>query len=137
MPAVTGIIETCLHASDLERSIRFYEDLFGFTKLSSDDRFAAFSVSDRNVLLLFRAGGTNDAVVIPGGIIPGHGGAGRLHVAFSIPAVAEAEWRQRLADHGIAIESVVEWPRGGRSLYFRDLDQHLLELITPGCWSIY
>jgi len=31
----------------------------------------------------------------------------------------------------------VDWPRGGRSLYFRDPDQHLLELITPGCWSIY
>jgi catechol 2,3-dioxygenase-like lactoylglutathione lyase family enzyme len=42
-----------------------------------------------------------------------------------------------LQERGIAIESAVDWPRGGRSLYFRDPDRHLLELITPGCWSIY
>ena len=29
------------------------------------------------------------------------------------------------------------WERGGRSLYFRDPDQHLLELATPGTWPIY
>jgi hypothetical protein len=26
---------------------------------------------------------------------------------------------------------------GGASLYSRDPDGHLLELITPGCWAIY
>ncbi len=26
---------------------------------------------------------------------------------------------------------------GGTSLYFRDPDGHLLELVTPGIWSIY
>jgi hypothetical protein len=37
----------------------------------------------------------------------------------------------------VSIESVVTWPRGGTSLYFRDPNDHLLELITPGVWSIY
>ncbi|MEP7038442.1 MAG: glyoxalase, partial [Acidobacteriota bacterium] len=35
------------------------------------------------------------------------------------------------------IESKVKWERGGTSIYFRDPDKHLLELATPGLWTIY
>jgi len=137
MPPVTGIVETCLHVDDLERAARFYEDVFEFKRLAGDARFCALSVADRGVLLLFRAGGTREMVPTPGGAIPPHEGAGTLHVAFAIPAAAEGPWQLRLRERGIAIESTVDWPRGGRSLYFRDPDRHLLELITPGCWAIY
>jgi catechol 2,3-dioxygenase-like lactoylglutathione lyase family enzyme len=37
----------------------------------------------------------------------------------------------------VAIESRMEWPRGGKSIYFRDPDGHLLEVLTPGVWAIY
>ena len=137
MPAVTEVIETCLYVDDLERATRFYEDVFEFKRLIGDERFSALSVADRNVLLLFLNGATREAIPTPGGTIPPHDGGGRLHLAFAIPASAEAEWQDRLKERGIPLESVVDWPRGGRSLYFRDPDQHLLELITPGCWSIY
>jgi catechol 2,3-dioxygenase-like lactoylglutathione lyase family enzyme len=137
MPEVTGVVETCLYVDDLEHAADFYEDVFEFKRLSSDERFCALSVADRSVLLLFRKGATLASIPTPGGAIPPHDGAGQVHVAFSIPAAAEAEWRRRLAERGISVESTVDWPRGGRSLYFRDPDQHLLELITPGCWSIY
>jgi len=46
-------------------------------------------------------------------------------------------WEKRLAEKGVAIESKVKWERGGQSLYFRDPDGNLLELITPGAWTIY
>jgi catechol 2,3-dioxygenase-like lactoylglutathione lyase family enzyme len=137
MPEVTGVVETCLYVDDLARAARFYEDVFEFKRLIGDERFCALSVADRNVLLLFRRGATRESIPTPGGTIPAHDGAGRVHVAFSIPAAAEGDWKRRLAERGIVIESTVDWPRGGRSLYFRDPDQHLLELITPGCWSIY
>ena len=137
MPELTGVIETCLYVDDLERSIQFYEDVFELRRLIGDERFCAFSVADRGVLLLFRKGGTLEAVPTPGGMIPAHDGAGQIHMAFSIPASAEAQWQRRFEERGIAIESTVDWPRGGRSLYLRDPDGHLLELITPGCWSIY
>jgi catechol 2,3-dioxygenase-like lactoylglutathione lyase family enzyme len=122
---------------DLERAARFYEDVCEFKKLIGDERFCAFSVADRDVLLLFRRGATLDWISTPGGPIPPHDGDGQLHLAFAIPAAAEPAWKQRLEDHDVPIESTVDWPRGGRSLYFRDPDEHLLELITPGCWSIY
>jgi catechol 2,3-dioxygenase-like lactoylglutathione lyase family enzyme len=37
----------------------------------------------------------------------------------------------------VSIEGEMKWPRGGTSLYFRDPDGHLVELATPGLWSIY
>jgi catechol 2,3-dioxygenase-like lactoylglutathione lyase family enzyme len=134
---ITGVLETCLHVEDLESAARFYEDVFEFKRMAGDERFCAFSVADRDVLLLFRKGGSLEPMPTPGGAIPPHGGSGQLHVAFAIPASAETGWRRRLEERGIAIESTVDWPRGGRSLYFRDPDRHLLELITPGCWPIY
>ena len=137
MPEVTGIVETCLYVNDLERAARFYEDVCEFKRLIGDERFCALNVADRNVLLLFRTGATLKPIPTPGGTIPPHDGAGHSHVAFSISDSAIADWQRRFEERGVVIESTVEWPRGGRSLYFRDPDQHLLELITPGCWSIY
>lgn len=137
MPEVTGVVETCLYVDDLERAERFYEDVCDFKRLIADERFCALSVADRDVLLLFKRGATLESMPTPGGAIPPHDGAGPLHVAFAIPATAEEAWQHRLDEHNVAVESTVEWPRGGRSLYFRDPDQHLVELITPGCWSIY
>jgi catechol 2,3-dioxygenase-like lactoylglutathione lyase family enzyme len=60
-----------------------------------------------------------------------------LHFAFKVAADSLAECERELAEHGVPIESRVEWPRGGTSLYFRDPDGHLVELITPGCWEVY
>jgi catechol 2,3-dioxygenase-like lactoylglutathione lyase family enzyme len=137
MPDLTGVIETCLYVDDLEQAARFYEDVFELKRLIGDERFCALSVADRQVLLLFVKGATREAIPTAGGMIPPHDGAGPLHVAFAIPAAAETHWRSRLGERAIPIESIVAWPRGGRSIYFRDPDQHLVELITPGCWSIY
>jgi len=137
MPEVTGVLETCLYADDLERTERFYENVLGFNKLHGDDRFSALSVADRQVLLLFKRGGTTQAISTPDGIIPPHDGSGHLHLAFSIAAAELPAWEKHLAAKSIAIESRVHWPLGGWSLYFRDPEQHLVELVTPGCWPIH
>jgi catechol 2,3-dioxygenase-like lactoylglutathione lyase family enzyme len=89
------------------------------------------------VLLLFQRGSTLQPVVLPGGTIPPHDGSGPIHVAFAIAADELPNWERRLGEHGVAIESGTDWPRGGRSVYFRDPDNHLLELVTPGVWTIY
>jgi catechol 2,3-dioxygenase-like lactoylglutathione lyase family enzyme len=64
-------------------------------------------------------------------------GHGPLHIAFAITAEALPEWEQRLGRSGVPIEGRTDWPRGGRSIYFRDPDGHLLELATPGLWATY
>jgi catechol 2,3-dioxygenase-like lactoylglutathione lyase family enzyme len=37
---------------------------------------------------------------------------------------------------GVAIEQIVDWPTGGRSVYFRDPAGNSLELTSPSIWGI-
>ena len=137
MPRVTGLLETCLYVDDLERAAQFYEKLFSFRRLQSDERFCAFDVAGRDVLILFLRGATSEPLALPGGVIPPHNGSGQLHFAFAIPAEDIRDWEQWLNEASVKIESRVKWSRGGESLYFRDPDHHLVELVTPGTWAIY
>jgi catechol 2,3-dioxygenase-like lactoylglutathione lyase family enzyme len=134
---VTGVLEYGVYVDDVPRSVEFYRRIFGFEQLQGDNRFCALSVAGRQVFLIFKKGGTLQPMPLPGGVLPPHDGSGQLHFAFSIPEADLAAWEQRLGENGVAIESRVTWPRGGRSIYFRDPDGHLVELITPGCWAIY
>ncbi len=137
MPQVTGILETALHVEDVARSARFYQVLFGFEKMAENERMCAFAVPGRDVFLLFKRGATLTPLQIPGGVIPPHNSEGQLHFAFAIPASDLEAWEKRLGEKGIAIESKVHWEEGGVSLYFRDPDNHLVELATPGLWPNY
>jgi len=137
MPTVGRVLETSLYVDAIDRAAEFYARIFGFEKLVCDDRFCALSVAGQQVLLLFRKGGTTMPMSIPGGIIPPHDGSGTTHLAFTIAAADEDAWTKHLESNGVPIESRVVWPRGGSSLYFRDPDEHLVELVTPGCWTIY
>lgn len=136
-PRVGGIVETSLYVSDLDRAERFYRRLFGFERLVGDDRMRALAVCERQVLLLFRRGGSLQAVETPEGTIPPHDGVGQLHVAFASRAHELDDWGRRLAATGIEVESRMRWPAGGESVFFRDPDGHLVELVTPGLWAVY
>jgi catechol 2,3-dioxygenase-like lactoylglutathione lyase family enzyme len=136
-PLPSAILETCLDVTDLARSRDFYAGLFGYPIMKSDDRFCAFSVAERQVLILFRRGSDPQGTTLSFGFIPAHGGSGAGHLGFGIPAGSLPAWQSRLAEQGVPIESSFTWPTGGTSLYFRDPDGHLLELLTPGVWPIY
>ena len=134
MPALEGVLETVLYVDDLERARAFYEGLFALDAVYSDQRMCAYDVGGRSMLLLFRRGCSLHTISMPGGIIPPHDGSGPHHIAFSIAADELPAWETRLGNFGIAIEGRTNWPRGGISIYFRDPDEHLLELATPGLW---
>jgi len=136
-PKVTRVLETCFDVDNLDRSRTFYETLFGFPVIASGDRFCAFDVTGRSVLLLFLRNSSREPMPTGGGFIPPHGSHGAQHAAFSITEMELDSWRTRLAEAGIKIESEVKWARGGTSLYFRDPDGNLLELATPGLWPGY
>ena len=139
MPKLDGILETCIHTDDMARAKAFYEGVLELEPIYSDNRLTAYSVAGRDVLLVFRKGATGDD-------------HGACRAAASFPAMAamarcmspspsaRINWRNgrsRLAARGVAIEGAHTWTRGGRSIYFRDPDGHLLELATPGLWSVY
>jgi catechol 2,3-dioxygenase-like lactoylglutathione lyase family enzyme len=136
---ITGLLETALYLDDVGKESRFYQDLFGFSLLSGstghDAVFAALEVPGKGVLLFFKKGANAHPVDTGDGLIPPHGGEGRLHLAFAISADSYEPWKTRLAEKHIKIESEVRWKRGGRSLYFRDPEGNLVELATPGLWS--
>ncbi|HTI51545.1 MAG TPA: VOC family protein [Planctomycetaceae bacterium] len=131
MPPLHGLLETSLYVDDLDRSLAFYRRVFGFEPIFSNERLIALGVEARQVLLLFKKKLSAELPLSP------HDGDGQLHLAFAIDKSELSAWEEWLAQNGIAIEERKEWERGGVSLYFRDPDGHLLELATPGVWTIY
>lgn len=128
--AIHDLLETSLYVADVARSAHFYSEVLGLDIIHSDDRITAMGVGAQQVLLLFN----KDAP--PDSSIP-HGGHGELHLAFAISHDQLNHWEKRLTTLGVDIEYRRTWPRGGKSLYFRDPDRHLVELATPGVWSVY
>ena len=135
MPRVSRVLETSLYVADLDRSRAFYQDLFGFGVMRTEDRMVALEVPGEGALLLFRRGGSREPSHTPSGIIPAHDGAGSLHLCFGVPVLELETWAGHLQEKGVPLESRITWPNGGTSLYFRDPDGHSLEVATPGLWA--
>jgi len=134
IPRTSGVLETSLYVEDLARSRDFYQRVFGFEEFMHDGRMCALGVPGEQVLLLFRHGMTDAPAPGPGGFIPSHHGRGALHLCFAIPFGELTAWEAHLRRQEVPIESRLDWPRGGTSLYFRDPDGHSLEVATPGLW---
>jgi catechol 2,3-dioxygenase-like lactoylglutathione lyase family enzyme len=136
VPRVRRVLETALDCDDLARSADFYTALLGVVPMLAMDRIVAIDAGEGTVLLLFQKGAAS-SVTLPGGLVPAHESGGPGHFAFAIDLVELPAWEAKLAELRIPIESRVTWERGGVSLYFRDPDNRLVELATPGLWPSY
>jgi catechol 2,3-dioxygenase-like lactoylglutathione lyase family enzyme len=130
-PPLNGLLEVAIYVDDIATSVAFYLRVLGFEVIYDGDRLSALGVSGRQVLLICHRTASADLPLIA------HDAEGQQHVAFAVAMADLDAWRERLDTLGVPIEHIRDWPRGGRSVYFRDPDGHLLELATPGVWSIY
>lgn len=137
MPRLNRIVETALYVDDLDRAAEFYEVKLGLSSMLKTRTLFAYDIGGQNVLLLFLRGASVETQASERGSIPPHDGHGPLHICFAADADELSSWEERLAQTGIAIEGRMSWNRGGTSLYFRDPDGHLLEIMTPGNWPNY
>ena len=136
-PPINGVLETALYVDDMPRAVRFFADVLGLPVMLRTDRLTAFDAGASSVLLVFARGASQADVTGERGTVPGHDGAGPLHMALRISADAYDGWKARLEAHGVTLRGEMSWPAGGRSLYFEDPDGHVLELATPGLWANY
>lgn len=136
-PALRGMLETGVYVADLDRACAFYAQVLGLQPMHRDARMAAYAIAPAQVLLLFLQGSTTTTVRLPGGTIPPHDGHGHTHYALAIATESLAAWEAHLHACDVAIEGRTQWPDGGHSVYFRDSDDHLVELATPGLWPNY
>ncbi len=128
---IVAIIETAIYMDDLDAAEAFYRDVLGLEVIGKEASRHAFFRVGNGVLLVFDPDAT-----LKGDMLPPHGARGPGHFALGVRAESLDDWRRRLAAHGVAVEKEVEWPRGGRSLYFRDPAGNSVELVTPGLWGL-
>jgi catechol 2,3-dioxygenase-like lactoylglutathione lyase family enzyme len=129
---IQAVVETALYVDDLQAAETFYGSVLGLRVIGREPgRHVFFQAGEASVLLAFRA-----EVTLKGDPLPPHGATGPGHFALGIEAESFGAWRDHLRAHGVAIEKEVEWPRGGRSLYFRDPAGNSVELVTPGVWGL-
>jgi catechol 2,3-dioxygenase-like lactoylglutathione lyase family enzyme len=126
------ILETCLYVDDLAQAEQFYTRVLGLRLESRQEGRHVFLRCGQRMLLLFNPLASREA----SDHFPPHGAFGAGHLAFGLHEAELADWTTRLEQQGVRIERVIDWPKGGRSLYFRDPAGNVLELATPKLWGI-
>jgi catechol 2,3-dioxygenase-like lactoylglutathione lyase family enzyme len=129
---IKAVVETAIYVDDPQAAEAFYGTTLGLPVVGKEPgRHVFFQVGEASVLLAFRAETT-----LKGDQLPPHGATGPGHFALGIETEALDAWRKLLQSHGVAIEKEVAWPRGGKSIYFRDPAGNSVELVTPGVWGL-
>ena len=127
-----GVHHVALISHDVERTVRFYQDLLGFplTEMFENRDYHGsthffFDIGNGNALAFFDLPGLD---LGPYAEVLG----GLHHLALSMPPDRWAEVKARLDETGVEYQHV-----DGSSLYFRDPDGARLELISDPLGQMY
>jgi catechol 2,3-dioxygenase-like lactoylglutathione lyase family enzyme len=124
-----GILEASLYVSDIERADEFYSRVLRLASIRKKiEREVAYRLGE-TVLILFHPEATRHQTNLPS-----HYAEGTGHLAFRVGHQEIDVWRAHLQSCGVEIEKEITWPRGGRSIYFRDPDGNCVELATANVW---
>jgi catechol 2,3-dioxygenase-like lactoylglutathione lyase family enzyme len=129
---VREILETCIYVDDLAAAESFYVEVLGLLFVSKQPNRHVFLRCGNRMLLIFNPVECS----APDGELPPHGCNGSGHVAFAVEEEGLDVWLNHLVSRGVEIERTIDWPQGGRSLYFRDPAGNSVELATPRIWGI-
>lgn len=132
-----GILETAIYVGDLDAAQDFYGRVLGLSLISRDRNRHVFFRCGEGVFLIFNPKVTaNEPATVGGASVPPHGATGAGHMAFRVGEDELPAWRERLEREQVVIESEIAWPRGGRSIYFRDPAGNSIELASPKLWGL-
>ena len=131
MRPIDRVLETILYVDDLDAAERFYGGVLGLELDSRKPGLFVFFKCGNGMLLLFEPEAAST-----GRNVPPHGAKGPGHACFAVAERDLDAWKARLEAAGVVIEQEMDWPRGGRSFYFRDPAGNSLELATPRIWGL-
>lgn len=130
-----NIIETCLYAENLKEAEHFYANILKLKLIGSEEGRHLFFKCGEGMLLIFNPNHTqNNQTQVNGELIPLHGATGDGHIAFSVEDYDQ--WKEWLQQNDVEIESIVEWPNGVESFYFRDPAGNSLEILQGDIWNL-
>lgn len=127
---IKKIKETCLYVQDLAATKAFYNGKLNFEVIGEVPGRHIFFRAGESVLLCFISEISGQSQKLPP-----HFGAGQLHLAFEVAQEKYESLKQEIEAQHIPIEQEYDWGGGFLSFYFRDPDQHLLEVVMQGMWE--
>jgi catechol 2,3-dioxygenase-like lactoylglutathione lyase family enzyme len=130
------ILESAVYAEDLDAADAFYANVLGLERIARGGNRHVFFRCGPGVLLIFNPAETILPFKQDQLPVPPHGARGPGHLCFAATSDEIDEWAARLTAAGVEIESVVEWPEGGRSIYFRDPAGNSLEFAEAKIWGL-
>jgi catechol 2,3-dioxygenase-like lactoylglutathione lyase family enzyme len=133
----SAILESALYVTDLPAAEAFYTDIVGLNLLGKVEGRHLFFRCGSAVLLIFNAEATKVPPAPDARLkVPPHGTVGKGHLCFAATADELAGWKAHLEAKHIAVESEIEWPQGGRSIYIRDPSGNSIEFAEPRIWGM-